>query len=225
MNNKEILVFIPAYNEENNLKKVLEDLVSNNYSILVVDDGSTDATFNIATKMSVEVIRHSHNKGYEKALSSGLSYAIKNDYSFAISFDADGQMFADDIKKLINLAKERDADIVVGKRQIKNRIFEYFVGALTRFYFSISDPLCGLKLYKISTIARLLPFDTKNLAGTELLIKALQRRGFNILEMKIDIKKRIDKAKFGNFLTGEIKILRVFFIIVFLILTSGYEKK
>ncbi len=225
MNNKEILVFIPAYNEENNLKKVLEDLISNNYSILVVDDGSTDETYNIVSKMPVSVIRHSDNKGYEKALSSGLAYALEHDYTYAISFDADGQMFVEDIEKFFTLAKERDADIVIGERKIKNRIFEYFVGGLTRFYYSISDPLCGLKLYKISSIAKLLPFDTKNLAGTELLIKALQRKGFRILEKKIDTKRRIDKAKFGNFFTGEIKILRVFFIIIFLILTSRYEKK
>ena len=225
MNSKEILAFIPAYNEENNLKEVLEDLISHNYSILVVDDGSTDETFNIASNMPVAVIRHSYNKGYEKALSSGISYAIENDYNYAISFDADGQMFVDDIEKFFILAKEKDADIVVGKRKIKNRVFEYFVGALTKFYFSISDPLCGLKLYKVSSISELLPFDTKNLAGTELLIKALQRESLSIFEIKIDIKKRLDKAKFGNFLTGEIKILRVFFIIIFLILTNRYEKK
>ena len=225
MNNKEILVFIPAYNEENNLKKVLEGLISNHYSILVVDDGSTDKTFNIASKMPVTVIRHSHNKGYEKALSSGLEYAIEHDYKYAISFDADGQMFAEDVEKFFTLAKERDADIVIGKRKIKNRIFEYFVGSLTRCYYSISDPLCGLKLYKVSSISNLLPFDTKNLAGTELLIKALQRKSYRILEKKIDTNKRIDKAKFGNFFTGEIKLLRVFFIIVFLILLSRYEKK
>ena len=225
MNSKEILVFIPAYNEENNLKEVLEDLISHNYSILVVDDGSTDETFNIVSKMPVAIIRHSYNKGYEKALSSGINYAIENDYNYAISFDADGQMFADDIERFLILAKEKGADIVVGKRKIKNRIFEYFVGALTKFYFSISDPLCGLKLYKISSISELLPFDTKNLAGTELLIKALQRKSLSILEIKIDIKKRVDKAKFGNFLTGETKILRVFFIIMLLIFTKRYEKK
>ncbi len=225
MNNKEILVFIPAYNEENNLKKVLEDLLSYRYSILVIDDGSIDDTFNIVSEMPVAVIRHSQNKGYEKALSSGLNYAFENNYNYAISFDADGQMYAEDIEKFFILAKERDADIVVGKRKIKNRFFEHFVGALTRFYYSVSDPLCGLKLYKISSTARLLPFDTKNLAGTELLIKALQRKTFRILEMKIDIKRRLGKAKFGNFLTGEIRILRVFFIIIFLILTSKYEKE
>ena len=225
MNNKEILVFIPAYNEENNLKKVLEGLIGHHYSILVVDDGSTDKTFNIASKMPVTVIRHSHNKGYEKALSSGLAYAIEHDYKYAISFDADGQMFAEDVEKFVTLAKERDADIVIGKRKIKNRIFEYFVGSLTRCYYSISDPLCGLKLYKVSSISNLLPFDTKNLAGTELLIKALQRKGYRILEKKIDTNRRIDKAKFGNFFTGEIKLLRVFFIIVFLILLGRYEKK
>lgn len=225
MNNKEILVFIPAYNEENNLKKVLEGLIGHHYSILVVDDGSTDKTFNIASKMPVTVIRHSHNKGYEKALSSGLAYAIEHDYNYAISFDADGQMFAEDVEKFFTLAKERDADIVIGKRKIKNRIFEHFVGSLTRFYYSISDPLCGLKLYKVSSISKLLPFDTKKLAGTELLIKALQRKGYRILEKKIDTNRRIDKAKFGNFFTGEIKLLRVFFIIVFLILLGRYEKK
>ena len=192
---------------------------------MVIDDGSTDETFNIVSKMPVEVIKHSQNKGYEKALSSGLSYAVEHDYNFAISFDADGQMYADDIEKFFFLAKERDADIVVGKRKIKNRFFEYFVGALTRFYYSISDPLCGLKLYKISSIAGLLPFDTKKLAGTELLIKALQRKGYRILEKKIDTNRRIDKAKLGNFFTGEIKLLRVFFIIVFLILLGRYEKK
>ena len=163
MNNKEILVFIPAYNEENNLKKVLEDLISRSYSILVIDDGSTDETYSIVSKMPVSVIRHSNNKGYEKALSSGLDYAIEHDYIYALSFDADGQMFVEDIEKFFTLAKERDADIVIGKRKTKNRIFEYFVGGLTRFYYSISDPLCGLKLYKISSITKLLPFDTRNL--------------------------------------------------------------
>ena len=90
--------------------------------------------------MPVSVIRHSDNKGYEKALSSGLDFAVEHDYIYAVSFDADGQMFVEDIEKFFSLQK-RDADIVIGKRKIKNRIFEYLVGGLTRFIILFLTPM------------------------------------------------------------------------------------
>ena len=89
---------VPAYNEEKTILNVLNDL--KNYSeIILVDDNSTDKTSELAGREDVILIKNSKNLGYEKSLEIGLLKAIQLNYDFAITFDADGEHIASDVKK------------------------------------------------------------------------------------------------------------------------------
>ena len=86
----DVTIIIPAYNEEESIVDVLTKLkdVSENYEILVIDDGSTDNTYKLATETGVKVIHHPYNKGYGASLKTG----IRNAGSDVVLFiDADGQ--------------------------------------------------------------------------------------------------------------------------------------
>ena len=120
MDKTDVTIIIPAYNEEEGITNVITQLkeVSENYEILVVDDGSTDNTYKLAAETGVKVIRHPYNKGYGAALKTG----IRNAQADVVLFmDADGQHKPSDIKKLIQYIGE-EYDMVVGARTKKSKI-------------------------------------------------------------------------------------------------------
>jgi len=115
---KNIWILIPAYNEHKTIASVLTDLKLHGYiQVLVVDDGSKDATVSAAQQNGAEVMKHLINRGQGGALETGLQYLSK-EYSpdVIITFDADGQHQAKDIRALIQPILDGKADIVLGSR-------------------------------------------------------------------------------------------------------------
>jgi glycosyltransferase involved in cell wall biosynthesis len=113
---RETLVIVPAFNEEESIEVVTEELLQYmpKSNILIVDDGSQDNTFRIASKLGVRCIRLPFNLGVGGAVRSGFVFAIRNGFRAAIQFDADGQHDPKYIEKLIlGLA---EADVVIGSR-------------------------------------------------------------------------------------------------------------
>lgn len=114
----DIWVLIPAYNEETSIAAVVSDLRQHGYHhMLVVDDGSKDATASEAERLGVEVLRHIINRGQGAALRTGINY-LKEAYRprIIVTFDADGQHQAKDIAHLIRPILADEADIVLGSR-------------------------------------------------------------------------------------------------------------
>ena len=109
-------VVIPAYNECNRLPSVLKGLVGRGLHIVVVDDGSRDATAEVAAGHDVFVLRHLINRGQGAALRTGVQFAISQDAQEIVTFDADGQHQADDIPVLLAALREGDVDLVLGSR-------------------------------------------------------------------------------------------------------------
>jgi len=113
-------IVIAAYNEEKTIAKVIKDLHNHNYkNIIVIDDGSKDKTSEIAKKSGAIVLKHIINRGQGAALKTGFDYALKKDVDLVITFDADGQHLASDIKKLIKPIQDKKADIALGSRFLK----------------------------------------------------------------------------------------------------------
>lgn len=113
-----ILVIVPAYNEEESLPGVIGDLREQipSAEVLIVNDGSRDATARIALDMGVKVLDLPFNLGIGGAVQAGYLYAHQNGYDAAVQFDGDGQHLAGEIKKLIEpLASDR-ADLSIGSR-------------------------------------------------------------------------------------------------------------
>src|SRR3972149_7954529 len=110
MESKEVLIIIPAYNEENNIASLIENIRSKitEVNILVIDDGSRDRTAKVAGKAGAIVLRLPFNMGYGAALQSGLNYALKNRYRYAVQIDADGPDDSGSIRTLLGGRKKEN---------------------------------------------------------------------------------------------------------------------
>ena len=125
---KKVLVLIPAYNEENNIRKVLRAYYQSpaaEYSdIIVIDDGSKDNTAITAKEEGAKVISQIYNMGYGAALQTGYKYALDKGYENVIQLDADGQHSIQNIEWIYNKLtiqneNEKLPDIVIGSRYLK----------------------------------------------------------------------------------------------------------
>lgn len=120
--NDKIFIVIPAYNEEDSIAKVITDLRKNDYNnIIVVNDGSSDNTVGIARRDGVTVISHPINLGQGSAIQTGLESALSMGAGIIITFDADGQHMAKDIKRLVKPVTEGKAEVALGSRFLNNK--------------------------------------------------------------------------------------------------------
>jgi glycosyltransferase involved in cell wall biosynthesis len=122
------LVFIPAWNEEQNLPAVLAELAARlpDTDVLVVDDGSTDGTADIARGKGADVLSFGENRGLRAGIAAGYAHASENGYAFVGRVDADGQHPVDELEKLLRLVKAGDADVAVGSRFATGDGYEAF---------------------------------------------------------------------------------------------------
>ena len=109
------LVIIPAYNEEENIVRVVENLKNNYpmYDYVVINDGSADSTAKICRKYGYELVDLPVNLGLAGAFQTGLKYAYRKGYDYAIQFDADGQHRPEFIAPMLDKIQE-GYDIVIG---------------------------------------------------------------------------------------------------------------
>jgi glycosyltransferase involved in cell wall biosynthesis len=114
----ETVVFIPAWNEEANLPRVLDELRAElpDVDVLVVDDGSTDATAEVARAHGAEVLSFGENRGLRKGIAAGYEYADAHGYEFVGRVDADGQHPVDELARLLEIVRDGRADVAVGSR-------------------------------------------------------------------------------------------------------------
>ncbi len=127
------LVIIPAYNEEESLPAVLAELAEQtpDYDVLVVSDGSTDRTAELAQAAGVHVAILPFNLGIGGALRTGFTYAVRHDYERAVQFDADGQHDPLAVQALLD-GLDRGADMVIGSRFTEGGAVTYSVSGIRR---------------------------------------------------------------------------------------------
>ena len=114
--NNEVLIVVPAYNEEATIARVVTGVHSIGFSCVVIDDGSEDNTFVVAKQAGAAVLRLPFNAGVGGALRCGFRYAVENGYKAVIQCDADGQHQSQYFYDLIRTANETKADLVLGSR-------------------------------------------------------------------------------------------------------------
>jgi glycosyltransferase involved in cell wall biosynthesis len=112
------LVFLPAWNEEENLAAVLDELQQElpQADLLVVDDGSTDGTAALARTHGAEVISFGENRGLPAGIAAGYGYALQHDYAFCGRVDADGQHPVEELARLLERVRGGACDVAVGSR-------------------------------------------------------------------------------------------------------------
>jgi len=150
--NSDILVIVPAYNEAENIGRVIADLkkLDLNPDILVVNDGSRDWTYDAAkaTRQAL-VINLPNNLGIGGAVQTGFKWAARNEYRIAIQFDGDGQHIAAEIPKILDALKEQTANMVIGSRFIEKHTgyrstFSRRLGIRT--FMTVNSLLIGQKI-------------------------------------------------------------------------------
>jgi glycosyltransferase involved in cell wall biosynthesis len=114
----ETLVFIPAWNEAQNLPAVLEELQVElpDVDVLVVDDGSTDGTADAARARGAEVLSFGENRGLQSAIAAGYGWAREHEYRYCGRIDADGQHPAHELRRLLERVWADGCDVAVGSR-------------------------------------------------------------------------------------------------------------
>lgn len=205
MDRSRVGIVIPALNEADTITDVVKS--SKNYGVpIVVDDGSTDATANLAKQSGAVVVSHFENVGYDRALNSGFFKAAEIGCEIVITVDADGQHNPLLIQRFIDTI-DAQADVVIGIRSHKQRLTEHIFAMYTRLCFGIQDPLCGIKGYRISIFKALGHFDSYGSVGTELSLYAA-RRGYIIHQLAFPVRARQGKSRFGSIINANIKIFR-----------------
>jgi Glycosyl transferase family 2 len=112
------LVFAPAWNEEESLPAVLDELHAElpDVDILVVDDGSTDGTAGIASARDAAVVSFGANRGLRAAIAAGYTYAVEHEYAYCGRVDADGQHPAAELRRLLERVRSGECDVAIGSR-------------------------------------------------------------------------------------------------------------
>ncbi|MDI6759452.1 MAG: glycosyltransferase family 2 protein [Candidatus Brocadiaceae bacterium] len=149
------LITIPAYNEERTILKVvaLTKKLYPDIDIVVINDGSIDGTTEMAEKAGAIVLSHPFNMGYGVTLQTGYKYAIRNNYTYLVQMDGDGQHDPESVKTMLPLIKGGSFDVVLGCRfsdtsVYKMSIFRSIGMKVFRFFLYV---LSGQKISDITS--------------------------------------------------------------------------
>jgi glycosyltransferase involved in cell wall biosynthesis len=205
MNEKKaaVSVIIPAFNEEEGIEKVLNELklleLGKNSEIIVVDDCSTDQTFQRASIKGVKVIHHNQNLGYGAALKTGIRHA-KN--GIIIITDADGSYPIKNIP--IILENIKDVDMVVGARVEKKVHIPFFRRPAKWFINKLANRLSGVKIPDLNSgframrkerVERFYSILPNSFSFTTTLTLAFLTNGYSVKFIPIEYYKRKGKSK------------------------------
>lgn len=217
---KELSIVVPVYNEEENIRELHHEIMSvcqdrYNYEIIIVDDGSTDNTSEIAKSLSpVHYIRFRKNFGQTAAMDAGIRHAK---FPYIITMDGDRQNDPNEIPKLVAHLEENDLDVVSGWR--KNRKDDFMKKFISRganllrsvlIHDGIHDSGCSLKIYKKEC------FDQVQLYGEmhRFIPAILKIKGFKIGEIVVNHRQRekgITKYNWKRTFRGFIDMISVWF--------------
>ncbi len=216
-------VVIPAYNEARNIAAVIRGVRLQNPDVLVIDDGSIDATADIAKQNGALVLRNDSNKGKGASLIAGFEYALKNGYDAVITMDADGQHLPDEIQKFVDAAVRIKSGIIIGNR-MGDRQNMPLVRVVTNGFMSgllslivgqkIPDTQCGFRLIKKEVLEEIKLHTSRYETESEILIQA-SRKKFKIISIPIKtiysgesshINPFIDAWRFIRFIVGQLWI-------------------
>lgn len=150
-----LVILIPAYNEEQTIESLIESIPKTisgieTISILVIDDGSTDKTANLAKTAGAIVISHNQNLGVGSAFKTGLNHALELDADILVNIDADGQFSAKQIPLLIDPIMTGNADFVSGDR------FRDYDGSINK-----PEDMSSIKYWGNKQMARLISILTQ----------------------------------------------------------------
>jgi hypothetical protein len=199
---RDVLVIVPALNEEESLGPTLDEVreVAPWADLLVVDDGSTDRTAEVARARRVPVLRHAVNLGVGAALQSGFRYALERGYAIGVQHDADRQHDPRDLEALVAPVREGRCEVSIGSRYVTRtdyrtplfrRLGMLLFAAVVRLALGqrIADTTSGFRAYGRRAMEAGLDDFPRDFPDAPLLI-ALGRRGFRFVEVPARMRER-----------------------------------
>ena len=202
-NSTGITIIIPAYNEESAIQSTIAKIEKNpgNYEIIVIDDGSTDKTFELIRDSGVIALRHTKNRGYGASLKTGIK---KAKYDTIVITDADGTYPVDRIPELVGIFMDEELDMVVGARigshvriPFIRRPAKWFITRLA-IYLSganIPDLNSGLRVMKKDIIDKFIRLLPDGFSFTTTISLAMLTNNYSVKYVPIDYFKRSGKSK------------------------------
>ena len=211
-----VSVILAAYNEAAVIAAVISDLQRAGYRVVVVDDGSTDETANIAAKAGALVIEHPINLGQGAALQTGLDFALRAGAEIVVTFDADGQHRAADIAGLVEALSAQGADFALGSRFLgdsvnlphSRRFLLKLATAFTRFTtgLSITDTHNGLRAMTRRG-ARSIQLRQNRMAHASEILHQIATSGLKYVEAPVTIEYSAYSLAKGQTLADSLFIL------------------
>jgi glycosyltransferase involved in cell wall biosynthesis len=184
VNQEHICAIIPAFNAESTIGEVIDRTKEYLRRVIVVNDGSTDRTGEVASSRSIELISIPSNRGKGYALRLGFSHALSNGCSSILTLDADGQHDPADIPIFLQAHEEDSQAILVGSRMAQAGRFprqRYYSNRAAAFFISkalgqyLEDTQCGFRLYPAEAIRPIELTTSHFQTETEILLRAAHR--------------------------------------------------
>ena len=224
-----VLLIIPAFNEELNLEKVVNDITTHtDYDYVIVDDCSTDGTKALCEKNGYHYLHLPINYGLTSAVQLGYKYAVQHDYDVAIQFDGDGQHKAEYLKPLVK-AIEEGADIAIASRfyterkpwnarMLGSRLLSLLIKLTTGK--KLSDPTSGMRAFSKETFCEY-AFNMNYPPEPDTLVYML-KKGKKIQEIQVDM----DEREFGESYLNPMKSLKYMLeMTVSIVLIQSFRKR
>ena len=227
---KRLLMIIPAHNEEDNIIGVVDQIIDQYpaYDYIIVNDGSTDHTSRRCHRRGFQILDLPVNLGVAGAFQAGLKYAYRQDYDYALQFDADGQHRPEYIAAMLTKMEE-GYDIVIGSRYLKKRKEKSLrmIGArmLTlsikwTTHKRIADPTSGMRMFNKAMIKE---FAVNMNYGPEPdTISYLLKQGAKIGEVQVEMDER---TKGKSYLNWSHAAFYMFRMLISILLIQTFRKR
>lgn len=203
MEKNQALIVIPAYNEQNNILKVIRDIRKNlpHYDILVINDCSKDGTSAYARQAEgVKVVDLPYNLGIGGAVQTGFKYAASHGYHYMVQIDGDGQHLPSEVEKLSASMKRSGCDMVIGSRFLDIKSFQttwarrmgikvFYYLFLLLIQTKVTDGTSGFRMYNRKSIELLSQFYPDDYPEPDAII-LLSKHGLRIGEIGVEMRER-----------------------------------
>jgi len=213
--NQEPWIVVPAYNEQQRLDGTLAALTRRYANVVLVDDGSTDDTWQVAAQYPVHRLRHAINLGQGAAIGTGISYALLQGAEIIVTFDSDGQHDVADVESLVVPIRSGRVDVTLGSRFLgsasgipKSRRIILKLGVLFTRLFSriqVTDTHNGLRAFSRPAAKRIRIFENGMAHASEILDE-IYRLNLRYEEVPVAVRYSGESLKKGQSSWNAIRI-------------------
>ncbi|MCD7819570.1 MAG: glycosyltransferase family 2 protein [Lachnospiraceae bacterium] len=229
------LILIPAYNEAENIERVVDNIIENypQYDYVIINDGSTDTTRKVCVHHSYNMLDLPVNVGLSGAIKSGMRYANYHGYDYVIQIDGDGQHDPVYIEDMLSKMRETDCDIVVGSRfrdkkkpftgrMLGSQLLTASIWLTTRGK-RINDVTSGMRLFNKKMIKQF-GYDMHYSPEPDTLAYLLNC-GVRIEEVQVEMYERIAGVSYLNFKNSVWYMIKMLFSIYVFQWVRMWKKK